>query len=67
MRSASICRTPRPWRGLLWGEYRGLFFWCPVLLMAIPGLVILFRKHPPVAWMIAVVLAFILLQVSQLL
>ena len=24
-------------RGLLWGEYRGLFFWSPVLLMAVPG------------------------------
>jgi MFS family permease len=51
--------------GLLWGEYRGLFFWCPVLLMAIPGLVILFKKHPPVAWMIAVVFVFIMIQVSS--
>ena len=56
---------PEAVAGLLWSEYRGLFFWCPVLLMAIPGLVILFRKHPPVAWMITIVLAFILLQVSS--
>ena len=50
---------------LLWGEYRGLFFWCPVLLMAIPGLVILFRKHPPVAWMIAVVFVLMMIQVAS--
>ena len=56
---------PEAVAGLLWSEYRGLFFWSPVLLMAIPGLVILFRKHPPVAWMITIVLAFILLQVSS--
>lgn len=51
--------------GLLWSEYRGLFFWCPVLLMAIPGLGILFRQHPPVAWMILIVFVFMLLQVSS--
>ena len=31
-------------RQLLWGEYRGLLFWSPVLLMAVPGMVVLFRK-----------------------
>ena len=56
---------PEAVAGLLWSEYRGLFFWCPVLLMAIPGLVILFRQYPPVAWMISSVLAFILLQVAS--
>jgi MFS family permease len=56
---------PEAVAGLLWGEYRGLFFWCPVLLMAIPGLVILLRKHPPVAWMIAIVFVFIMIQVSS--
>jgi hypothetical protein len=50
---------------LLWGEYRGLFFWCPVLLMAIPGLVILFKKHPPVAWLIAMVFVFMMIQVAS--
>jgi hypothetical protein len=33
--------------------------------MAIPGLVILFRKQPPVAWMITLVFAFMLIQVSS--
>lgn len=56
---------PEAVAGLLWGEYRGLFFWCPVLLMAIPGLVILLRKHPAVAWMIAIVFVFIMIQVSS--
>lgn len=56
---------PQAAAGLLWGEYRGLFFWCPVLLMAIPGVVILFRKHPPIAWMITVVFTLIVLQVSS--
>ena len=51
--------------GLLWGEYRGLFFWCPVLAMAIPGLAMLFRKHPPIAWMTTIVLVFVFLQVSS--
>ena len=56
---------PQAMSGLLWGEYRGLFFWCPVLLMAIPGLAILYRRRPPVAWLIAMVFGFILLQVSS--
>ena len=56
---------PEAVAGLLWSEYRGLFFWCPVLLMAIPGLVVLFRKQPPVAWMITLVFAFMLIQVSS--
>jgi hypothetical protein len=33
--------------------------------MAIPGLAILYRKRPPVAWLIASVFGFILLQVSS--
>ena len=32
---------------LLLGEYRGLFFWCPVLLMSLLGLVELFRRIAP--------------------
>ena len=32
-------------RGLLWGEYRGLLFWSPVFLMAIPGLILLWRAN----------------------
>src|SRR5436190_15152975 len=30
---------PFAMRGVLWGEYRGLLFWSPVMLMAIPGIV----------------------------
>ncbi len=56
---------PEALRHLVWGEYRGLFFWSPVLLMAVPGLVVLFREDRPVAWMIAIVLAFIMLQVGS--
>jgi hypothetical protein len=56
---------PEAVAGLLWGEYRGLFFWCPVLLMAIPGLVILLKKHPAVAWMIAGAVVLMMIQVSS--
>lgn len=56
---------PEAISGLLWDEYRGLFFWCPVLWMAIPGLAVLYRRRPPVAWLIVIVFGFILLQVSS--
>ncbi len=56
---------PAAVRGLLWGEYRGLFFWCPALLMAIPGQVALFRAQPSLAWIIVMVVGLILLQVSS--
>ena len=46
---ASTCPIRRRCAALLWGEYRGLFFWCPVLLMAIAGLVELFRKDRAIA------------------
>ena len=52
------------WR-LLWGEYRGLFFWCPGLLMAVPGMVALWRRHTALAVVVASVVAMILLQVSS--
>jgi hypothetical protein len=50
---------------LMWGEYRGLFFWSPVLLMALPGILVLFREDRPTAWMIAVVCALQMLQVGS--
>ena len=30
---------------LMWGEYRGLLFWNPVLWMALPGMVVLVRSN----------------------
>ena len=56
---------PEALRHLIWGEYRGLLFWSPVLLMALPGLVVLFREDRPTAWMIAMVCVFQLLQVGS--
>jgi hypothetical protein len=56
---------PEAVRNLLWGEYRGLFFWSPVLLMALPGLAVLFREDRRTAWMITLVFAFIMLQVGS--
>ena len=52
-------------RQLMWGEYRGLLFWSPVVLMALPGLVVLFREQRSTAWLIATVFAFQLLQVAS--
>ncbi len=50
---------------LLWGEYRGLFFWCPALLMALPGLIELFQKERAVAVMVTLTVLLILLQVGS--
>ena len=47
------------------GEYRGLFFWCPILIMAIPGLVELFRKERAIAIMVIAVTVVILVQVAS--
>jgi hypothetical protein len=52
-------------RYLLWGEYRGLLFWSPVLLMAVPGLVQWYRRDRGVAAMILIVFVFMLLQVAS--
>lgn len=56
---------PEALRHLVWGEYRGLFFWSPVLLMAFPGMVVLFREDPGTAWMTVIVCAFMMLQVGS--
>jgi hypothetical protein len=56
---------PAAARSLLWGEYRGLLFWNPVLLMALPGLVLWFRRDRGVAVMIVIVSIFMLLQVAS--
>jgi hypothetical protein len=39
-RMPDLALTP----ALLWTEYRGLFFWSPVLLMALPGVATLVRR-----------------------
>lgn len=46
------------------GEYRGLFFWCPVMMLSIVGLVELLKRERAVAAMIVAVTVMILLQVS---
>jgi hypothetical protein len=56
---------PEALRHLVWGEYRGLFFWSPVLLMALPGVAVLFREDRRTAWMIAIVFAFLMLQAGS--
>jgi hypothetical protein len=55
---------PAALRAVLWGEYRGLLFWCPVLLMAIPGFVQLFRRDRAIAIMIATGCVLVLLQTA---
>jgi MFS family permease len=49
---------------LLLGEYRGLLFWSPILVLAIPGFVVLFRTERPVAIMLAMGFLLIFLQVA---
>ena len=56
---------PEALRNLVWGEYRGLFFWSPALLMALPGLAVLFHEDRRTAWMITIVFAFVMLQVGS--
>ena len=50
--------------GVLFSEYRGLFFWSPVLLMAIPGLMYLSRTAPVVAACIGGAIALQMLQAA---
>ena len=51
-------------RGVLWGEYRGLLFWSPVMAMAIPGLVEMFRKDRALAGLTATACTLVLLLVG---
>jgi len=48
---------------LLFGEYRGLFFWSPVLVMCVPGVIVLFRRRPRVAALLGVTIVLVVLQV----
>jgi hypothetical protein len=49
-------------RGLLWGEYRGLLFWSPVLLLSLPGFYYMLRRERGVAIMAAIGFMLVLLQ-----
>jgi hypothetical protein len=55
---------PAIMRAVLWGEYRGLVFWSPVALMAIPGFIDMARKNRGLAIMTASGCALLLLQVA---
>jgi hypothetical protein len=50
--------------GQLIGEYRGLFFWSPALLMSLAGFVELFRKDRAIGVMVTAAIVLVLLQVS---
>ena len=56
--------TPSAIRAVLFGEYRGLLFWCPVMLMAILGFIELFRKERALAVLTSAACLVILFQVS---
>lgn len=59
-------RMPEGWavRALLWGEYRGLLFWSPALLMSVPGFYYMFRKERGVAIMTMIGCVLVLLQAA---
>jgi len=46
------------------GEYRGLLFWCPVMLLSIAGAIELFRKERAMAIMVTAVTIVIVIQVA---
>lgn len=50
---------------LFWGQYRGLFFWCPALILSVAGLVELLRRDRAIAVMIVATTLMILLQVAS--
>ncbi len=56
---------PRAIRELLVGEYRGLLLWSPVLVMAVPGVAVLFRKERALAAAIVAGIVLVLLQVAS--
>lgn len=49
---------------IMWGEYRGLLFWCPVLAMAAIGFVQMFRKDRALFFMTFSACLVIVLQVG---
>lgn len=50
---------------LLWSEYRGLFFWNPIMLMALPGAIALVRANRAEAMMILSAIALCFLEVAS--
>lgn len=52
-------------RELLVGEYRGLLPWSPVLVMAVPGLGVLFRKERALSVAVVAGILLVLLQVAS--
>lgn len=50
---------------LLWSEYRGLFFWNPILLMALPGAIALARANRAEAVMILAVIAICFVEAAS--
>jgi hypothetical protein len=55
---------PAAMRALIWGEYRGLLPWSPVMAMAIVGLIEMFRRDRALAVMTVSGCVLILLQVA---
>ena len=49
---------------LFWGEYRGLFFWCPVLILSLAGLIELVKRERAILMMVVATTMMVLLQVS---
>ena len=49
---------------LFWSEYRGLFFWCPVLILSLAGMIELLKRERAIAVMVIATTIMILLQVS---
>jgi len=50
---------------LLIGEYRGLLFWNPVLLMAVPGLAMLWKADRRIVTVVVISTGLVLLQVAS--
>jgi hypothetical protein len=50
---------------LFGSEYRGLFFWSPILIMSLPGLVVMLKKDRAIAAMVLATTALVLLQVAS--
>ena len=55
---------PEAIRAVLWGQYRGLLFWSPVMLLALPGLVEMFRSDRKLAIVTLAGCLLVLLQVA---
>lgn len=50
---------------VLFSEYRGLLFWNPVLLMAVPGFIALWKADRRIAAVVAISTGLVLLQVAS--